>query len=151
PSDRAPISRSRAHRSWKSASNSKSDPTSATGNRLLLSAKTGHLAAIDKCPLSGVKRTLSGQPEMSALDPKPTFSPPEQLLLLRLAYGRGTHATSHVAGREVPNHLAVIGASQLRDSFHRLRGTAFGFGWAVTSFISCAAQRSKASRPSSNV
>src|ERR1700746_2375695 len=33
------------------------------------------------------------------------------LLLLRLAYGRGTHATPHVAGREVPNHLAVIGAS----------------------------------------
>ena len=33
------------------------------------------------------------------------------LLLLRLAYGRGTHATPHVAGREVPNHLAVRGAS----------------------------------------
>src|SRR5262249_57315952 len=33
------------------------------------------------------------------------------LLLLRFAYGRGTHATPHVAGREVPDHLAVIGAS----------------------------------------
>src|SRR5215469_13239102 len=33
------------------------------------------------------------------------------LLFLRLAYGSGTHATAHVAGREVPNHLAVRGAS----------------------------------------
>ena len=48
---------------------------------------------------------------MSAFDPKRTFSPREQLFLLRLAYDRGTHATPHVAGREVPNHLAVIGAS----------------------------------------
>jgi hypothetical protein len=48
---------------------------------------------------------------MSAFDPKRTFSPHEQLFLLRLAYGLGTHATPHVAGREVPNHLAVIGAS----------------------------------------
>ena len=48
---------------------------------------------------------------MSASDPKRTFSLREQLLLLRLAYGCGTHATPHVAGREVRNHFAVRGAS----------------------------------------
>jgi multidrug efflux pump subunit AcrA (membrane-fusion protein) len=53
PSDRAPISRSRARRSWRSASNSKSDPTLATAYRILLSAQSGHVAAIDQRLLSG--------------------------------------------------------------------------------------------------
>src|SRR5262249_9292997 len=47
----------------------------------------------------------------SPVGPIASLSKRTQLLLLRLAYGRGTHATPHVAGREVPDHLAVIGAS----------------------------------------
>jgi len=56
PSDRAPISRSRARRSWRSALNSKSDL-----KRSELTQST-----------SGVKRTLRKSPRMSAFDPKRT-------------------------------------------------------------------------------
>jgi hypothetical protein len=68
----------------------------------LLLARNGHRDSAEDRLLSRVERTSRFDRVMSVVDPKRTFSPREQLFLLRLAYGRGTHATPHVAGREVP-------------------------------------------------
>jgi hypothetical protein len=42
------------------------------GAQCLLLAQSGHLNALSRCPLSGVKRTLIGHAVMSAIDPKRT-------------------------------------------------------------------------------